>query len=88
MKKLLTFFDRTFEIIFSDKNQKKIERTTLWLSILGFILHLVLIYAKKFGLFFTFFEANLLDDPISAIYTPFSIILIYEIYLLIVYLPR
>jgi len=88
MKKLLTFFDRTFEIIFSDKNQKKIERTTLWLSILGFIIHLVLIYAKKFGLFFTFFEANLLDDPISAIYTPFSIILIYEIYLLIVYLPR
>lgn len=88
MKKLLAFFDRTFEIIFSDKNQKKIERTTLWLSILGFIIHLVLIYAKKFGLFFTFFEANLLDDPISAIYTPFSIILIYEIYLLIVYLPR
>ena len=88
MKKLLTFFDRTFEIIFSDKNQKKIERTTLWLSILGFIIHLVLIYAKKLGLFFTFFEANLLDDPISAIYTPFSIILIYEIYLLIVYLPR
>jgi hypothetical protein len=88
MKKSLAFFDRTFEIIFSDKNQKKIERTTLWLSILGFIIHLVLIYAKKFGLFFTFFEANLLDDPISAIYTPFSIILIYEIYLLIVYLPR
>ena len=88
MKKLLTFFDRTFEIIFSDENQKKIERATLWLSILGFITHLVLIYAKKFGLFVTFFEASLLDDPISAIYTPFSIILIYEIYLLIVYLPR
>ena len=33
-------------------------------------------------------EANLLIDPISAIYTPFSIILIYEIYLLVVNLPR
>jgi hypothetical protein len=88
MKNWLTFFDHTFEIIFSDKNQKSIERATLWLSIVGFITHLILIYAKKFGWFYTFFEASLLDDPISAIYTPFSIILVYEIYLLIVYLPR
>ena len=88
MKKSLAFFDRTFEVIFSDNNQKKIERATLWLSIVGFITHLILIYAKKFGWFHTLFEASLLDDPISAIYTPFSIILIYEIYLLIVYLPR
>ena len=75
-------------IIFSDKNQKKIERATLWLSIFGFITHLILIFIKKFGWFHTLFEASLLDDPISAIYTPFSIILVYEIYLLIVYLPR
>ena len=88
MKNWLTFLDHTFEIIFSDKNQKSIERATLWLSIVGFITHLILIYAKKFGWFYTFFEASLLDDPISAIYTPFSIILVYEIYLLIVYLPR
>ena len=76
MKNWLTFFDHTFEIIFSDKNQKSIERATLWLSIVGFITHLILIYAKKFGWFYTFFEASLLDDPISAIYTPFSIILV------------
>jgi hypothetical protein len=47
-----------------------------------------LIYSKKFDLFHTPFEARLLEDPISAIYTPFSIILVYEIYLLIVFLPR
>ena len=82
------FFDITFEKIFSDENRKHIERATLWLSIIGFIIHLMLIYSKKFNLFSTPFEARLLDDPISAIYTPFSIILIYEIYLLIVYLPR
>ena len=58
MTKLLTFFDRTFERIFSDENQKNIERTTLWLSILGFIITSCLIYAKKFGLFVTSFEAN------------------------------
>lgn len=82
------FFDTTFEKIFSDENRKHIERATLWISIIGFIIHLMLIYSKKFNLFSTPFEARLLDDPISAIYTPFSIILIYEIYLLIVYLPR
>ena len=88
MSKTLTFFDTLFEYIFSDKNQKKIERVTLWLSIIGFITHLILIFSKRFELFHTPFEARLLDDPISAIYTPFSIILVYEIYLLIMYLPR
>ncbi|MDG1651868.1 MAG: hypothetical protein P8M02_01230 [Flavobacteriaceae bacterium] len=83
-----SFFDLTFEKIFSDENQKRIERATLWLSIIGFIIHLILIYSKKFNLFHTPFEARLLEDPISAIYTPFSIILVYEIYLLIVFLPR
>lgn len=88
MNKILNFFDTLFEHIFSDKNQKKIERVTLWLSIIGFITHLLLIFSKRFELFHTPFEAHLLDDPISAIYTPFSIILVYEIYLLIMYLPR
>lgn len=73
---------------FSDQNRKRIERATLLLSIIGFIIHLILIYSKKFDLFNIPFEARLLEDPISAIYTPFSIILVYEIYLLIVFLPR
>ena len=88
MNTIYSFFDTTFEKIFSDENRKHIERATLWLSIIGFIIHLILIYSKKFSLFSIPFEARLLDDPISAIYTPFSIILIYEIYLLVVYLPR
>ncbi|MDA9571739.1 hypothetical protein N9R44_00035 [Flavobacteriaceae bacterium] len=83
-----SFFDITFEKIFSDQNRKRVERATLYLSIVGFIIHLILIFSKKFNLFHTPFEARLLDDPISAIYTPFSIILVYEIYLLIVFLPR
>ena len=83
-----SFFDTNFERIFSDQNRKRIERATLLLSIIGFIIHLILIYSKKFDLFNIPFEARLLEDPIFAIYTPFSIILVYEIYLLIVFLPR
>ena len=88
MSRTLAFFDALFGRIFSEVNQKLIERVTLWLSLVGFVLHLVLIYSKKFHLFHFELESQLLDDPISAIYTPFSIILVYEIYLLIVYLPR
>ena len=54
----------------------------------GFVIHLILIYAKKYNWFKVLFESSLLIDPISAIYTPFSIILVYEIYLLVVNLPR
>tara|TARA_B110000285_G_scaffold215063_1_gene261037 strand:+ start:260 stop:1156 length:897 start_codon:yes stop_codon:yes gene_type:complete len=88
MKKWHINVESVFTKVFSDKNQKGVEKATLWLSIIGFISHLLLIYAKKFELFVTPFEASLLDDPISAIYTPFSIILIYEIYLLVLNLPR
>jgi hypothetical protein len=48
----------------------------------------MLIYAKKLGLLVFSFDTPLLDSPISAIYTPFTIILIYEIYLLVLNLPR
>jgi hypothetical protein len=33
-------------------------------------------------------NSELLENPISAVYTPFSFILIYEVYLLIYYLPK
>lgn len=88
MKPWHTFIDNIFLKVFSEKNQNTVERATLWLSMIGFIIHLFLIYAKKYDWFKVFFESSLLIDPISAIYTPFSIILVYEIYLLVVNLPR
>ena len=88
MKQWQKLTDTTYAIVFSSSNQKKIEFATLWLSLIGFVVHLILIFAKKFEWFNIPFKANLLNDPISAIYTPFSIILVYEIYLLVVNLPR
>ena len=80
--------DKLYARVFSELNKKKFEKVTLYLSIVGFLLHLVLIYAKKLELVIFSFETPLLDSPISAIYTPFTIILIYEIYLLVLNLPR
>ena len=88
MKSWHHFIDNIFIRVFSETNQNKVERATLWFSMIGFIIHLFLIYAKKYEWFKIPFESSLLIDPISAIYTPFSIILIYEIYLLVVNLPR
>ena len=84
---MLNFFEILFEKVFSDKNRKKAEKFTLWSSIIGFIAHLFLIYLNTSQII-TLKNDVLLINPISAIYTPFSIILIYEIYLLIFFLPR
>jgi len=80
--------DNFYGKVFSEVNKKSFEIATLWLSIIGFFIHLFLIYAKKFSLLNLPIESGLLDNPISAIYTPFTIILIYEIYLLVLNLPR
>ena len=84
---MLNFFEILFEKVFSDKNRKKAEKFTLWSSIIGFIAHLFLIYLNTSQIIILKNDV-LLNNPISAIYTPFSIILIYEIYLLIFFLPR
>ena len=84
---MLNFFEVLFEKVFSEKNRKKAEKFTLWSSIIGFISHLTLIYLNIYQIIFLKNDI-LLSNPISAIYTPFSIILIYEIYLLIFFLPR
>ena len=85
MKKLGDIFD----YIFSLKAQKNVENTVLFLATLGFIIHLLLIFLNNFSIIdITETENSLLSNPISAIYTPFSFIIIYEIYLLLLFLPR
>ena len=80
--------EKLFFRVFSEGNKNLIERITINVSVAGFIIHLLLILGKNYDLFHSPMDNLLLADPISAIYTPFSIILIYEIYLLVHYLPR
>lgn len=80
--------EKLFFRVFSEGNKNVIERITINVSVAGFIIHLLLILGKNYDLFHSPMDNLLLADPISAIYTPFSIILIYEIYLLVHYLPR
>lgn len=83
------FFNQLFAAVFAPAVQKKIENLILLLAGVGFVIHLMLIFFKKQGLiFFAPLYPELLTDPIAAIYTPFSLILVYEVYLLLFYLPR
>ena len=80
---------KLFDHIFSLKSQKNVENTVLFLATFGFIIHLLLIFLNNFSVIdITETENSLLSNPISAIYTPFSFIIIYEIYLLLLFLPR
>ena len=80
--------EKIYNLFFSEKTQEKTERFILYIALLSFIIHLILIYLSKFNLIDILTESDFLKNPISAIYTPFSFILIYEVYLLIYYLPR
>ena len=81
--------ENIFSGLFSEGNLKKFEKFILISATLGFIIHLLLILLNNNGYVdLSFFQDKLFVNPISAIYTPFSFILIYEAFLLIYYLPR
>ena len=79
--------NKIFDFFISDYSKKSIERSILVISLISFLIHLLLIFLAKNNIIFSS-ENSILKSPIMAIYTPFSFILIYEIYLLIYYLPR
>ena len=78
---------KLYSVLFSEHVLKKFERITLIASIVGFLIHLLFVGLFNVG-WIDFDDPSLFLNPINAIYTPFSFILIYEIYILIYYLPR
>ena len=77
-----------FENLLSYKAKKAVEKTILLVSIFSFLLHLFLIYLVQHNFIFVGTDIELFKSPIAAIYTPFSFILIYEVYLLVYYIPK
>ena len=75
--------------VFSQKNVELFEKNIMLLAVGGFIIHLLLIFFENYYEVDIFSaKTNLSSNPISALYTPFTFILIYEAFLLIHYLPR
>jgi hypothetical protein len=77
-----------YNSLLSENTRKKSERLILTIAIASFLIHLLLIYLADFGWIPSDAVGGLLSNPIAAIYTPFSFILVYEVYLLLYYLPK
>ena len=84
----MNLLNKLYKIFLSEYAKRRIEKTILYVALFGFFIHLILIYLSKFGIVNLSLESELFKNPISAIYTPFSFILVYEVYLLIYYLPK
>ncbi len=85
---MVKFLKKNYELFLSDETQKVSERVILKIAIASFLIHLSIICLVDFGLIKMENPSDFFQNPIAAIYTPFSFILIYEVYLLIYYIPK
>jgi len=86
---MLKRVDSIHKKVFSKNNIKNFEKLILYLAVSGFLIHLVLVFLNlNYDIHYFVGLNSLLSNPISALYTPFSFILVYEAFLLIYYLPR
>ncbi len=90
--KIKSFVEKIFDTLYlkflSEQSKNRIEATILMIAIASFIIHLIIILFVDLELINVGAHIHLFKNPISAIYTPFSFILVYEVYLLIYYLPK
>lgn len=86
--KIHLFLEKTHQKLLSSKTKESSEQAILWIALASFIIHLLVIGLLHFNIISIIEPSNLLKNPIAAIYTPFSFILVYEVYLLIYYLPK
>lgn len=84
MNKVLQITSNYFDTLFNVNNARKIELILLRLAVFSFVLHLLFIFlSNNFPLFHNFQHSYL-----KAIYTPFSFILFYEVFVLIIIIPN
>ena len=88
MPKFKKLFDLLFSKVLSEEARNRIEASIIVIAIASFVVHLILIGLVDLRVIVLNDYSKLLTNPIAAIYTPFSFILIYEAYLLIYYLPK
>ena len=80
LQKSVNYFDK----FFNAQNVRKVELLILRFAVLAFLIHLLIIFL---GNNFFYFK-NLQHSYLKAIYTPFSFILFYEVFLLVIIIPK
>lgn len=81
-------FDSVFNFFLSPATKERSEKVVVSIAIISFLIHLGLIGLVDLNIIIPKDFSGLLKNPMGAIYTPFSFILLYEAYLLVYYLPK
>ena len=84
MNSLLQKSGNYFDNYFSAQNVRKVELLILRVAVFSFLFHLSIIYLGNNFIYFKNFQHSYL----KAIYTPFSFILFYEVFLLVIIIPK
>jgi hypothetical protein len=85
---LLSKLSALYDVFFTENNVTKVERGIINFALVGFLGHLLLIFLARNFSFGSDFLSHLTPNYLKAIYTPFSIILFYEVLTLILILPK
>ncbi len=88
MNTIEKFYKKLYPIFLSENSKKNSEKIILGIAIISFAIHSILIILTHYKILILSDYDKLLSNPIAAIYTPFSFILLYEVYLLVYYLPK
>lgn len=84
----MKFLDPLANKILNDQFKERFDQLIINLSIIGFLIHVLLVFLHWLHVLpKDLLEGSMLTDPIATLYTPFTFILVFEVYLLIYYLP-
>lgn len=84
MQNILKSSGSYFDSLFNPQKVRKVELLILRVAVFAFLLHLLIIFL---GNNFNYFE-HFQHSYLKAIYTPFSFILFYEVFLLVIIIPK
>jgi len=84
ISQLAQYYDRIFTL----DPERRVEKLTLYLAIIGFIIHLFFIFSINNIDYFGYLNSEKKASYLAAIYTPFSILLFYEVFLLVIIIPN
>lgn len=85
---LLVRLSGWYDSLSRESNVVRVERGIIRFALAGFILHLLLIFLAKHSPLGSTLLLHLPTNYLKAIYTPFSIVLFYEVLTLVIILPR
>ena len=85
---MLEWNKKTFELSMGDISEEYIRKVAMVFALVGFFVHIVVWVLFETGNITITGEASeLVKSPLSTLYTPFSILLVYEVYQLIRTIP-